>query len=87
MSMWISRSGSKPSDTGETVTPWERANFTGFSIHPLTVFTMASMSKAVITTQGDKKDKTCLTCLDNEKYNNALKTLSLLIVLSPFYGC
>lgn len=34
---------------GESGTPWERANLTGFSIQPLTVLVMASMSKAEIT--------------------------------------
>lgn len=31
------------------MTPWERANLTGFSIQPFIVLVMASMSRAVIT--------------------------------------
>lgn len=57
MRTWISRRGSEPSGVAETLTPCERANLTGFSIHPLTVFSMASISKAVITTQGRQKRK------------------------------
>lgn len=39
------------SGVGDSGTPWERANFTGFSIQPRTVLVMASMSRAEITTE------------------------------------
>lgn len=42
--IWISlEAGSL--EPGVTFTPWERANFTGFSIHARTVLTIASISK------------------------------------------
>lgn len=49
--MWVCSSGLATSDTGDRATPWERANFTGFSIQPFTVLVMASISKAVITVE------------------------------------
>lgn len=38
-------------EPGVTVTPWERANFTGFSIQARTVLTIASISRESSTGQ------------------------------------
>ena len=40
------------SASGDWLMPWERANLTGFSCHPLTVLTIDSMSSASITDTG-----------------------------------
>lgn len=48
--MWVRSSALATSEAGDRGTPWERANFTGFSIQPLTVLVMASISIAVMTT-------------------------------------
>lgn len=52
----MSFSGS--SAKGDTVTPWERANFTGFSNQPFTVLTIASISRAVMTAKSREIERT-----------------------------
>lgn len=58
MRIWIPFSSeSDSSASGDRLTPWERANLIGFSCQPFTVFTMASMSRAVITESEEGKKR------------------------------
>ncbi|TNN58075.1 hypothetical protein EYF80_031747 [Liparis tanakae] len=60
MRIWIPSSESDTPTPGDRLTPWERANLTGFSCQPFTVLTMASMSMASITDTEEREQRASL---------------------------